>query len=220
MFKTGDLGRMRPDGCLEYVGRKDSQLKIRGHTIQPEEVELALRRAPEIAQVAVLGVPDGQGDTRMVAYVVPSPNQTLTITAMREFLKQQLAEYMLPSAFVVLDALPLTEGGKIDRDKLPPPGAVRPPLVAAFVGPRTPLETVVAKVCSEALAICEIGVTDNFFDLGSDSILSSKILAALNKIFPIGVSMVELFQNPTVEGIAQLLEAKQLNAEKIGRLAR
>src|SRR5262245_45253667 len=184
MFKTGDLGRMRPDGCLEYVGRKDSQLKIRGHTIQPEEIELALRRAPEIAQVAVLGVPDSQGDTRMVAYVVLSSNQTLTITAMRESLKERLAEHMLPSAFVVLDVRPLTEGGKIGRDKLPPPGAVRPPLAAAFVGPRTPLETVVVKVCSEALAICGIGVTDNFFELGGDSILSSKILAALNKIFP------------------------------------
>jgi len=220
IFRTGDIGRMRPDGCLEYLGRKDSQLKIRGHTIQPEEVELALRRAPEIAQAVVLGLPDGQGDTRLVAYVAPSPNQDLTVGSMREFLKEQLPEYMLPSAFVVMDALPLKEGGKIDRDSLPLPGDARPPLAQDFIEPRTPLERIIAKICSEILAIGEVGVKDNFFDLGGDSIVSSKVLAALNRIFPAGMSMEEFFQCPTVEAMAQLLEATEANAEQIDRLAR
>jgi len=214
-FRTGDFGRMRQDGRLEYIGRKDSQLKVRGHTVQPEEVELALLRIPGIAQGVALGMPDFQGDTRIVAYVVPNENQTLTVTYIRNCLKERLPEYMIPSAFVILSALPIKPSGKLDRDALPLPGLARPPLTEPLVEPRTPVQRAIAGIWSDALGISEIGVRDNFFDLGGDSIVASKVLAAMNKTFPGALSVPEFFQYPTVEDIAQLLRAKELNAVQI-----
>jgi acyl-CoA synthetase (AMP-forming)/AMP-acid ligase II/acyl carrier protein len=214
-YRTGDLGRMRPDGCLEYIGRKDSQLKIRGYTIQPEEVELALLRTPGIAQGAVLGLPDHQGEARVVAYVVPSGTRTLTVNYIRNFLMEELPDYMIPSAVVILNALPLKSGGKLDRDALPLPGAERPPLTEPYVEPRTPLEMAIVSIWSKTLAIWKIGVKDNFFDLGGDSIQASQVLASINKEFSSAVSISDFFQDPTVEGVAQLLGAKELAAAEL-----
>jgi hypothetical protein len=208
-FRTGDRGRIRLDGCLEYVGRKDSQLKIRGHTIQPEEVEIALLRIAAIAQAVVVGSPDEHGEVRLIAYVVPHQNQTITVTSIRDRLRQQLSEYMIPSAFVVLSALPLKANGKVAREALPPPSTARPLLRDAYVEPRTAVETVIVRLWSDALALSELGIKDNFFDLGGDSILASKIIATMSKIFPGGVSVPEFFESATVERISQVLTAKE-----------
>jgi acyl-CoA synthetase (AMP-forming)/AMP-acid ligase II/acyl carrier protein len=208
-YRTGDLGRMRPDGCLEYIGRKDSQLKIRGNTVHPEEIEVALLRTPGIAQGVVLGVPDHQGEARIVAYVVPSGSQVLTVDYIRDFLMKALPEYMIPSAVVILNQLPLKSGGKLDREALPLPGQERPPLTEPYLEPRTPLEAAIVGILSKTLAVWKIGIKDNFFDLGGDSIQAGKILASINKEFSGNVSASDFFQHPTVEGIARLLAGKE-----------
>jgi amino acid adenylation domain-containing protein len=209
IFRTGDLGRLRPDGCLECVGRKDFQLKIRGHSIQAEEVELALLKIPEIEQTAVVARPDNHGDDRLVAYIVPCPNQAVSINRLRDLLKATVPDYMIPSMFVVLGSLPLRPNGKVNRQTLPPPGRKRPKLSNPIAAPRTAPESIIAKIWSETLGIDEIGTDDNFFDLGGDSILASKIVATVTKTFSWGLSVREFFEAPTVARTSQILTTKE-----------
>jgi acyl-CoA synthetase (AMP-forming)/AMP-acid ligase II len=144
LYKTGDLVRYRPDGNIEYLGRLDHQVKIRGFRIELAEIEAVLNQHPGVSAIAVLAREDEAGNKRLVAYIVPDCKRPPTVTELRNFLKQKLPEYTIPSAFVMLSTLPLTPNGKVDRRALPAPDTARPELEKAFVAPRTPVEEVLA----------------------------------------------------------------------------
>lgn len=220
IFRTSDLGRLRPDGCLEYVGRKDFRLKIRGHSIQAEEVEIALLKIPEIDQAAVAAWKDGHGDDRLVAYIAPGHKPLPSISRLRELLKETLPEYMLPTTFVISSSLPLNPNGKVNRQELPLPTKARPELSSPFVEPRTPVEVVVAKIWSEALCVDMIGVHDNFFDLGGDSLLASRVVTTVSRIFPWSLTLYDFFESPTVAKTSQTLAAKEPSPGQADKVAR
>jgi amino acid adenylation domain-containing protein len=220
IYRTGDLGRLRPDGCLEYAGRKDFRVKIRGHSVQTEEVELALLEITEIEQAVVVARRDERRDDRLVAYLVPRFNSMPSVSRLRELLQAKLPDYMLPSAFVTLDSLPLTAHGKVNRERLPEPSRARPELSSRFAEPCTPVERVIAKIWSEALEIDPIGVHDSFFDLGGDSLLASKVVSTLSNTFPWSLSLREFFEAPTVAKIAGAVMAKEPRAGRADRIAR
>ncbi|MCA1681610.1 MAG: amino acid adenylation domain-containing protein, partial [Actinobacteria bacterium] len=208
MYRTGDVVRWTTSGALEYLGRADEQVKIRGYRIEPGEIETALLAHPEVAKAVVIARNDG-GHHRLVAYLVPTATDALATVGtagLRSWLKQTLPEYMLPSAFVQLDQLPLTPSGKVDRRALPAPdGAQRPE--SEYVAPRTPTEQVLADVWAQVLRVERVGVQDNFFELGGDSILSIQVVSRVRVAFGVEVSLRSLFINPTVAGLAGVLPA-------------
>ena len=200
-YKTGDLARYRPDGNIEFLGRIDHQVKVRGFRIELGEIETLLGGHPALREVIVLARGDTPGDKRLVAYVVPEDDLTPSVSELRGFLKERLPEYMVPSAFVTLEALPLTPVGKVDRRALPAPDQTRPDLEAAYVSPRTPAEETLADIWAQVLGVERVGVYDNFFELGGDSILSIQVIARANQA-GLRLSPRQLFQHPTVAGLA------------------
>ena len=218
IFRTGDLGRLSAGSCLEYVGRKDFRLKIRGHSIQAEEVESALQQISGIAQAAVAAYKDSYGDDRLVAYIAgqqtPPP-----VGRVRESLRNTLPDYMLPSKYVFLSSLPLHPNGKVNRQELPAPGSERPDVGASMIEPSTSIEAVLATVWSEALGVNGIGIQDDFFDLGGDSIIAGRITARIERIFGWSPPLPEFYNASTVAQLADLLVQKVLNVEAAKRAA-
>jgi amino acid adenylation domain-containing protein len=209
LYFTGDLGLMRPDGCLVYVGRKDFQVKIRGHRVEMAEVESTLLDHHGIKEVAVAASENPTGDKRLVAYFVASKRLVPTVGELRTFLKEKLPDYMIPSAFVSLDKIPLTATGKVDRRALPDPGSARPELDTLYVPPRTPVEKEVAKIWAEILSLDLVGIHDNFLDLGGHSLAATRIVSRLINAFRLELSAQSLAQAPTVAEMAALiLQAK------------
>ncbi|WP_412080833.1 non-ribosomal peptide synthase/polyketide synthase [Streptomyces sp. SCL15-4] len=204
MYRTGDLVRRRADGALEYVGRTDQQVKVRGFRIELGEVEEALRGCASVAEAAATAATDDDGHRRLVGYVVPAPGQRTDAEAVRRELGRTLPDYMVPSAVVVLDALPLSPNGKVDRGRLPDPGpAVR---AVRHVAPRTPTERALAAIWAEVLRVERIGVDDNFFELGGDSILSIQVVArARQEGLPL--TSRDVYQHQTVAALARRADA-------------
>jgi hypothetical protein len=219
IFRTGDLGRLQPDGCLEYLGRKDFQLKIRGHRIQAEEVELALLRLPQISQAVVEAYKDDYGDDRLVAYVTPAAKEFPTIRQMRNSLKKWLADYMVPSKFIILESLPVNSNGKVNRQELPPAELVRSNLGTPFVAPTTRMESLLAKIWSRALSLDSVGIHDSFFDLGGDSIIASRIVSTIGQNLPWNLTLAEFYDAYTIARAAQLLAQKAPNPEQAEKVA-
>jgi amino acid adenylation domain-containing protein len=219
LFRTGDLGRLQPDGCLEFLGREDFRLKIRGHRIHAEEVELALQRLPDISQAVVTSYKDDYGDERLVAYVIPSRSELPTISQIRSALKEWIPDHMVPSKFVFLESLPLTTSGKIDRRALPKPDLQRPNLVIRFSAPTTRVESALAKIWAETLSLNRVGINDLFFDLGGDSIIASRIVSAIGRIFPWELTLAEFYGACTVAQIAELLNRKAASPEQAEKVA-
>jgi amino acid adenylation domain-containing protein len=205
IYRTGDMGRLLPNGGIEFVGRKDFQVKIRGFRIELGEIEAVLGEHLAVRETVVLTGQDGPGEKHLVAYVVPHQEQAPTTSELRSFLKTKLPEYMVPSAFVMLEALPLTPTGKIDRRALPAPDAARPKLEKAFVAPRDTLELQMTKIWEQVLGLQPIGVRDNFFELGGHSLLAVRLFAQIEKVFGTDVPLATLFQAPTVEQLANVL---------------
>jgi amino acid adenylation domain-containing protein len=203
IYHTGDLGCLLPDGCLLYRGRKDFRVKIRGISVEIEEIEVALQSHPCIEEAVV--VTSNSPTVQLVAYVVPSGGADLTVSDMRKFLSEKLPEYMVPSSFAFLNALPRTPAGKPDRQALSQPNEWKPPLKAEFVPPQDQLERDLAHMCEAALQVHPIGIRDNLFDLGADSLtvvaLVSQIEASLNT----HMAPVTLMQAPTIEQLAAIL---------------
>jgi len=220
VFRTGDLGRLRPNGCLEYLGRKDFRVKIRGYRIQSEEVESALLKVPGISQAVVTTHKIGYGDDQLIAYVTLANQEFPTVSRMRESLKEWLPDYMLPSRFVVLERLPLNPNGKINRRALPAPALDRPKLDNQLSVPTTSLETALAKIWAEVLGIKNVGIHDPFFDLGGASITASKIVLAMDRIFPWNVTIADFYNAHTVARTAQLLVQKAASSERAERVAK
>ncbi|MEM9052730.1 MAG: amino acid adenylation domain-containing protein [Bacteroidota bacterium] len=206
LYKTGDLVRYLPDGNLEFLGRTDNQVKIRGFRIELEEIEALLNQHPEVSQ-SVVSVWEEQGNKRLVAYVVPNkPQPQLSISNLRSFLREKRPEYMVPSSFMFLKALPLKSNGKVDRQSLPAPNQTRPELAETFVAPRNEVEQTLARIWQAMLQVEKVGVNDNFFELGGHSLLVVQVHSKLQEVFNQDISITDLFKYPTISTLAGYLE--------------
>ena len=222
IYLTGDLGRMSPDGCLEHLGRKDFQIKIRGLRVDVSEVEKALASHPSVKEAIVTVRKDQSGDAQLVAYFVPS-GLTPTVSSLRNLLREKLPDYMIPSTFVTVDAIPLTVtgSGKVDRRAFPDPGKDRPKLDTPFVAPRTPVENKLARIWSAVLALEEVGICDNFFELGGHSLAATRVVSQVIKTFQLEIPLQSLFQSPTVAEMAVVItehQGRQLGEKDLARM--
>jgi amino acid adenylation domain-containing protein/thioester reductase-like protein len=206
LYRTGDRARFLPDGEIEFLGRIDHQVKIQGVRIEPAEIETALRRHPAVREVLVVQREDTPGDRRLVAYLVADESPAPTPSELRGVLRQTLPDYLIPSAFVCLEAFPLSASGKVDRRALPAPDRSRPELERDFVAPRTELETALAGIWSDVLGIEHVGVHDDFFELGGHSLLAIQLLFRVRDAFAVDVSLPTLLQHPTVGELALAIE--------------
>ncbi|HEX2093844.1 MAG TPA: amino acid adenylation domain-containing protein, partial [Longimicrobiaceae bacterium] len=206
MYRSGDRVRWLATGELEYVGRVDQQVKVRGFRIEPGEIDAALARHPAVAGVAVAVREDAAGEKRLVAYVVPAVGASREeAAAVREHLSECLPEYMVPTAFVVLDALPLTPNGKVDRRALPEPEPAGFD-EATYVAPRTGVEEVLAGIWAEVLRVERVGVHDNFFALGGHSLMVTRVASRVRETFALELPLRAFFEAPTVAGLATRIE--------------
>ncbi len=219
IFRTGEWGRIASDGCLEHLGRKDAQIKIRGYRVETYETESALLKHPAVDQVLVMSRENPTGDKFLVAYIVTDPASSPTVSMLRKFLEQRIPNYMVPSAFVFLESLPFTPNGKVDRTALPEPTAARPVLETPFVIPRDDQEQVLADIWSEILGINELGVHDNFFDLGGTSILAMQLVFRLERIFGANLSLQEFLESPTIDDLSRSISANRGSQQVLKRLA-
>jgi thioesterase domain-containing protein len=201
MYRTGDLARWRQDGVLEFLGRVDDQLKLRGLRIEPGEIEAVLLRQGSVAQTAVIAREDVPGHKRLVAYVVPV-GQSVAPAALREHLRASLPDYMVPSAIIPIDKLPLTPSGKLDRRALPEPDLAPS---HARRAPRTPQEEILCGLFAEVLGIEQVGVDDNFFELGGHSLLAIRLISRIRSSMDSEISIRSLFEAPTVEALTKRL---------------
>jgi amino acid adenylation domain-containing protein len=212
LYKSGDLVRYLPDGNLEFFGRIDHQVKIRGFRIEPGEVETALQRYPAIRDCVVAAQKDNLDGAKLVAYVLPHQGLVPTTTELRRFLKTKLPEYMLPSAFVLVAAFPLTPNGKVDRQALPAADIARPALEEAFLAPRNPTEAILADIWADVLRLERVGIHDNFFDLGGHSLLATQLISRVRDRMQIELPLRQLFEAPTVAELAAITD--QLASER------
>lgn len=214
IYYTGDRGCYRPDGSLAILGRRDHQVKIRGIRIELGEIETVLAQHPHVLQTVVIAREDVPGDQRLVAYIIPNQDWASTISDIRSFLLTKLPQYMLPSAFVLLDTMPLTPNGKVDRRALPAPDSSRQRSEATFVAPRNEVERQLTEIWEQTLGVQPIGVKDNFFELGGHSILAVKLFWQIEKTFHKNLPLAILFQSGTVEALAKIICQEDLAANK------
>jgi amino acid adenylation domain-containing protein len=209
LYRTGDVVRYRPDGNLEFMGRVDEQVKLRGFRVELGEVEAALLTHSEVAQ-AIVVLREDAGQKRLIAYVVSANQQEeLNVGLLRTYLKTKLPDYMVPSVFVTLAAFPLTRNGKVDRRALPVPDQSRSELEADYVAPRNDLESKMAKIWAESLGVNRVGIHDNFFELGGHSLLATQLNARIVKAFAVELSLRSFFESPTVAGLSALVAQEQ-----------
>lgn len=223
IYLTGDLGVRRQDGCLIHVGREDFQVKIRGFRIDVSEIEIALRALEGIEDAVVVGRQEGTAEQRLVAYFVPTTQPPITVTKLRQGLARVLPDYMIPSAFLPMDAIPQTPNGKTDRLRLPLPSRNRPDLENPFLPPRTEMETELAAIWAEVLGLDQVGIYDNFLELGGDSLLATRISAQLMRRFKVDLPINTLFESPTVAKMAEILlngRPRTTGEEDLGRILR
>nr|QEO74681.1 AMP-dependent synthetase and ligase [uncultured bacterium] len=205
LYQTGDLARFLPDGCIEFLGRSDQQVKIRGFRVEPGEVEAVLSAHPHLAQAAVVAREDAPGDRRLVAYFVAKEGQTCGAAELRRHLAARLPAYMVPLAFVQLDALPLNANGKVDRGALPPPDEGRPELETKFVAPRSAVERRLAGFYAEVLGLQAVGVEDDFFDLGGHSLHATQVISRVRDCFNVELHLSQFFKTGTIAALASHL---------------
>jgi amino acid adenylation domain-containing protein len=219
MYRTGDRARRRHDGALEVTGRIDFQVKIRGYRIELGEIEAVVARHASVREVVVVAREDAPGDKRLVAYV-SSRGAALTAADLREHVKQRLPEFMVPSAFVLLDALPQSPNGKIDRKALPAPDHERAETKRAFVAPRNPIEETIAGIWAEVLRVPSVAADDDFFELGGHSILATRVMTRIREALAVELPLKTVFESPTVAGLAiavsqqALLELRRARDQK------
>ncbi|HYK20076.1 MAG TPA: phosphopantetheine-binding protein, partial [Pyrinomonadaceae bacterium] len=226
LYKTGDLARFVAGGEIEFLGRVDQQVKVRGFRIELGEIENVLEQHPGVREAVVVAREDASGGKRLIAYVVAREEPPPTTSELRDHLRKTVPEYMVPSSFIVLDTLPLTATGKVDRNSLPAPEQARPELGQAYVAPRTALEQVLCGVFSEVLQIEPVGVRDNFFELGGHSLLVTQVSSRVRVAFQMELPLRRVFESPTVEGLAAAIlngceerERVERNAELLLKLS-
>lgn len=216
LYRTGDLGSSCPDGQIAFHGRVDDQVKIRGYRIELNEVAGALRKHPGIREVAVIASETGAGEKQVIAYIVPRGASPL-IGELRDFLGRELPDYMLPASFVPLDALPVGTSGKVDRSALPAPSDENILRDETFLGASTPTEERVTTIVAGLLGLEKVGVNDNFFYLGGNSLFGTQVIARLRDAFDVDVPLLELFDHPTVADLAA--EIERLLEEKVDAMS-
>jgi len=218
LYKTGDIALYRDNGVIEYCGRTDYQVKIRSFRIELGEIETVLARHPVVQECVLLVREDVQGEKRLIAYVVPTHDQALSIYELRNFLKKLLPDYMVPSAFMMLETLPLTPNGKIDRSALPYPDQEMLERNEAFMAPRTSIEEILIDIWSQVLKIKQISVRDDFFALGGHSLLATQIISRIRERFHTELPLRYLFEAPTIADLA-LIITQSLSNQKENRFS-
>jgi amino acid adenylation domain-containing protein len=206
LYRSGDLVRYLPDGNLEFLGRIDQQVKIRGFRVELGEIEAVLEQYPGVRQAVVMAREDVPGGQRLVAYLVPEGSGELARADLAAWARSMLPEYMVPSAFVVMDALPLTPNAKVDRKALPAPEGAQMAAGAAYVAPRTPEQELLAEIWARVLSVERVGMRDNFFDLGGHSLLATQLVSRVRDAFAVELPLRALFEHPTVESLALEVE--------------
>ena len=213
VYRTGDLARYLKGGEIEYIGRKDHQVKIRGYRIEHGEIEEALRQYEGIREAVVTARGEEEGEKRLVAYLVSDREQRLKPVTLREYLKQKLPDYMLPVAYISLEALPITPNGKLDRGALPAP-ADSGRRTEEYVAFRTPIEEIVVGILEEVLRLDRVGIYDNFFEIGGHSLLAIQVASRVRSAFGVEIGVRSIFEEPAVEGLARRIEEAMRAGER------
>jgi acyl carrier protein len=211
---------MRPDGFLIHLGRKDFMVKIRGYRVELGEIERTLRAHPQVKEAGVVADDRQSGEKFLAAYIVAASSPGPTVDELRRFLKGTLPDYMVPSAFVILETLPLING-KLDRKALPKPDERRPELSQPYVPPQNEVERTLAETWAEILSLDRVGIHDNFFDLGGHSLAATRVVSQVIKQFRLELPLQSLFQSPTVAEMAAVIEEcreKRLSEDELERL--
>ncbi len=208
LYKTGDRARYLPDGQIAFLGRTDYQIKIRGYRIEPDEIMAALHEHPAVQTSLVVAREDIPGDKRLVAYLVLAPEAEVTARDLQDMLATSLPDYMVPATFVVLEALPLTANGKIDRTSLPVPDAINTLQDEVIVAPSTPTEEQLISILAPLLNLEQVGIDDNFFMLGGHSLLGTQLIARIAETFGVTLSLRTLFDAPTIRQLAAEIEQR------------
>jgi amino acid adenylation domain-containing protein len=219
LYRTGDRGRFWADGTMEFLGRIDHQVKIRGHRIELSEVDAVLAQHPEIREAVSLAREDRPGEKLLAAYLVPREGCRPTASELQRFVRERLPESMVPSDFVLLDELPLTPNGKVDRAGLLTARGIRAGVDGAFVAPRTPLEEALARIWVEVLGVERVGIEDNFFELGGHSLRGTQVVSRVKDLFQIDLPLRHVFRNPTIAGLARIVEESRQAPETPARRA-
>ncbi|WP_289355734.1 non-ribosomal peptide synthetase [Paenibacillus sp. S-12] len=208
LYKSGDLACWKANGELEYVGRADEQVKIRGFRIELGEIESVLAQYPSIREVTVMARQDGEEDKRLVAYLT-TEDADITVASLRAHLANRLPDYMIPAAFVLMDAFPLTSNGKVDRKALPAPEISHLDLKRSYVAPRNPTEEKLSAIWAEVMGIERVGIEDNFFELGGHSLLATRLISRIRDAFQVEVPLAALFESPTVASLVATIQQAQ-----------
>jgi len=214
LYRTGDRARYLPDGRIEFLGRNDNQVKIRGHRVEVGEIEAALRRHPGVRDAVITAREDGSDEKRLLAYVVPAPGESpadgngasLSTSKLRSYLQSKLPAHMIPSVITFLQEMPLTPNGKVDRRSFPDPTSLEPELEAAYVAPATKAEQTIASIWSEVLKVERVGIGENFFEVGGTSMLIVQVNSKLREAFNRNIPIFEMFRHPTIDGLASFIE--------------
>jgi amino acid adenylation domain-containing protein len=217
LYKTGDLARSLEGGSMEFLGRNDYQVKIRGFRIEPEEIEAMLSKHEAVAECVVIAKQEATGDRRLVAYIVAQPEKTLTTGELRGFLSQSAPEYMIPSAFILLESMPLTPNGKVDRQSLSELDAVPLEIRDSYQRPRNAIEEILVELWKDLLGAKQIDIHDNFFDLGGHSLLAANLISRVQAALHVEIAMRSLFESPTVAGLAAWIE-KAMSAKGVNEV--
>lgn len=224
LYKTGDVGRYLSNGEIVYVGRIDDQIKMRGYRIEPNEIVAVLDRHPSVAASVVVAREDGNNEKRLVAYVLLKSETEPSAEELRKFLGNELPEYMVPAVFVILDSLPLTEHGKIDRHGLPAPDCNNTLRDQPFTAPRTPIEQRLAAILCDLLHVDHVSIHDNFFFLGGHSLLGTQLIAQIRSAFGVEIALRTLFDTPTIADLSMEIERlilakiETMNEDEVQRL--
>jgi acyl carrier protein len=205
MYRTGDIGRWLPNGEIAFLGRVDEQVKVRGYRVEPSEISTVLGQHPAVQASLVVATEDEPGEKQLVAYLVLASGAAVTDTALREYLRQRLPDYMVPSAFVSIPSLPVTEQGKLNRAALPGVNGNRLS-DEAYVEPRTLVEQEMVKILVPLLKLKRVGVNDNFFLLGGHSLLGTQVIARVSETFGVDLTLLKLFDHPTVAEMSAEIE--------------
>ena len=219
LYRTGDLVRWREDGTLEFLGRVDLQVKLRGYRIELEEIEAVLAAHPDVGGAAAVVYDHAPGDQRLAAYVVAADAHSIDVEDLRRLCKTQLAPYMVPSTFVALDEFPTTPNRKLDRRALPAPGGMRPGLERPYTAPGTPVEESLAAIWCDVLAVDRVGVDDDFFDLGGHSLLAVRMLARVQQNLGLDLALPTVFEHSTVRELAAAVTGELRGAASDDELA-
>jgi amino acid adenylation domain-containing protein len=220
LYRTGDLARFSADGTLEFAGRLDRQIKVRGFRIEPGEIEAVLCQHPAIGEAVVLARQDSPGDPRLVAYLVPRPQRTLPMDEVRAYLQQRLPAYLVPAAFVELAALPLSANSKLDQQALPPPESSQFRQQRTYVAPRDSTEETLAAIWRQVIGLTRVGIFDNFFTVGGHSLLATRVVARVRSTFQVDVPLRAFFEAPTIAQLGTMILQKLAGQESDETLAR